>query len=82
MQGQKPAGHKDTDDNSWHARRRMQATFGKNDKKRPGKILGAARKVQGDNPEIFRPIADFFDVDIAERLNNPSTWEGLAYEEY
>ncbi len=46
------------------------------------KILGAARKVQADNPEIFRPVADFFDVDIAERLNNPSSWEGLAYEEY
>ena len=46
------------------------------------KVLGAARKVQADNPEIFRPVADFFDVDIAERLNNPSTWEGLAYEEY
>ena len=46
------------------------------------KVLGAARKVQADNPEIFRPVAEFFDVDIAERLNNPSTWEGLAYEEY
>ena len=46
------------------------------------KVLGAARKVQADNPEIFRPVADFFDVDIAERLNNPSSWEGLAYEEY
>jgi 4-hydroxy-tetrahydrodipicolinate synthase len=46
------------------------------------KVLGAARKVQADNPEIFRPVADFFDVDIAERLNNPSFWAGLAYEEY
>ena len=46
------------------------------------KVLGAARKVQADNPEIFRPVAEFFDVDIAERLNNPSSWERLAYEEY
>jgi 4-hydroxy-tetrahydrodipicolinate synthase len=46
------------------------------------KVLGAARKVQADNPEILRPVAEFFDVDIAERLNNPSSWEGLAYEEY
>jgi len=45
-------------------------------------VLAAARKVQTNNPEIFKPIADFFSVDIEDRLSNPSHWEGLAYEEY
>ncbi len=46
------------------------------------KVLTAARKVQADNPEIFKPVADFFNVDIEDRLNNPSVWEGLYYKEY
>lgn len=46
------------------------------------KVLDAARKVQADNPEIFKPAADFFGVDINERLNNPSNWENLCYEGY
>ena len=45
-------------------------------------VLSAARKVQADNPEILKPIADFFNVDIEQRLNNPSSWDGLFYEEY
>jgi 4-hydroxy-tetrahydrodipicolinate synthase len=45
-------------------------------------VLSAARKVQADNPEILKPVADFFNVDIDQRLNNPSSWEGLFYEEY
>ena len=45
-------------------------------------VLSAARKVQADNPEILKPVAEFFNVDIEQRLNNPSSWEGLFYEEY
>ncbi len=45
-------------------------------------VLEAARKVQTDNPEIFRPLADFFDVDISARLEDPANWEGLCYETY
>ena len=45
-------------------------------------VLSAARKVQADNPEILKPVAEFFNVDIEERLNNPSSWDGLFYEEY
>ncbi len=45
-------------------------------------VLKAARKVQRDNPEIFQPVAEFFNVDIEQRLNNPTSWEGLFYEEY
>jgi len=46
------------------------------------KVIKAARKVQTDNPEIFQPVADFFGVDIETRLKDPSSCEGLFYEEY
>jgi len=46
------------------------------------KVLEAARKVQADTPEIFQPVAEFFNVDIEARLNDPSTCEGLFYEDY
>jgi len=45
-------------------------------------VLSAARKVQADTPEILKPVAEFFNVDIEQRLNNPSSWDGLYYEEY
>jgi 4-hydroxy-tetrahydrodipicolinate synthase len=45
-------------------------------------VLSAARKVQAENPEILNPVAEFFNVDIEQRLNNPSSWNGLFYEEY
>ena len=43
------------------------------------KVLAAAKKVQQNNPEIFQPLADFFSVDIDERLSNPMFLEGLYY---
>jgi len=46
------------------------------------KVLSAARKVQAETPEILEPVAEFFNVDIAQRLNNPSSWDGLVYKEY
>ncbi len=46
------------------------------------KVLEVARKVQTRSPEIFKPLADFFKVDIHARLNNPSYWEGLYYNTY
>jgi 4-hydroxy-tetrahydrodipicolinate synthase len=46
------------------------------------KILGAARTVQKANPEFFKPVVDFFGVDIEERLNTPVYWKGLTYENY
>jgi 4-hydroxy-tetrahydrodipicolinate synthase len=45
-------------------------------------VLKAAQKVQAENPEILKPVAEFFNVDIEERLNDPSILEGLYYEEY
>ena len=45
-------------------------------------VLEATRKVQTTAPEILQPVAEFFDVDITERLENPANWEGLYYPEY
>ncbi len=45
-------------------------------------VLDAVRKVQTTAPEILQPVAEFFNVDIAERLENEKYREGLAYKEY
>jgi 4-hydroxy-tetrahydrodipicolinate synthase len=45
-------------------------------------VLDAVRKVQASAPEILQPVAEFFDVDISERLENEKYWEGLAYTSY
>ena len=45
-------------------------------------VLKAARIVQTNNPEIFKPLADFFGVNIDDRLNDPLYREGLYYDEY
>lgn len=42
-------------------------------------VVDAAKSVQANNPEIFEPLADFFNVDIEERLGNPLYWEKLCY---
>ena len=45
-------------------------------------VLAATRKVQSASPEILQPVAEFFNVDIAERLENEKYLEGLAYASY
>jgi 4-hydroxy-tetrahydrodipicolinate synthase len=45
-------------------------------------VLGAARTIQSENPELFQPVADFFNVNIEERLNNSLYWEHLCYKDY
>lgn len=45
-------------------------------------VLAAARTVQINNPEILQPIADFFGVDIARRLEDPANWKHLVYKTY
>ena len=42
-------------------------------------VLQAARKVNEAHPEIFRPVEQFFNVDLMDRLNNPRYLEGLYY---
>lgn len=45
-------------------------------------VLEAARTVHTNAPEILQPAADFFNVDIADRLENPEYRKGLFYESY
>jgi len=42
-------------------------------------VLAAARKVYENHPEILKPVEEFFDVDLMERLNNQRFLEGLFY---
>jgi 4-hydroxy-tetrahydrodipicolinate synthase len=41
--------------------------------------LSNARKVYENNPEILQPIADYFNVDLKDRLYNERCLEGLFY---
>jgi len=43
------------------------------------KIVAALQQVQAENPEILAPVADFFNVDIDDRLHNPIHQQGLWY---
>jgi 4-hydroxy-tetrahydrodipicolinate synthase len=45
-------------------------------------VLAAARGVLRHSPEILAPVAEFFGVDIEERLENPRHRGGLCYEGY
>jgi 4-hydroxy-tetrahydrodipicolinate synthase len=45
-------------------------------------IIDAGKKVLKDNPEIYKPLEDFFGIDVEERLNNKRYLNGLFYEEY
>jgi 4-hydroxy-tetrahydrodipicolinate synthase len=56
--------------------------LGKASKNCLNKVLEIGRTVQQNNPEILQPVADFFGVDIDERLHNPTNWEGKFYPEY
>lgn len=56
--------------------------LGKMTQKSLEKVLAAARTVQKNNPELLNPLADFFGVDIEERLNTPLFWKSLVYEAY
>ncbi len=56
--------------------------LGKMTQKGLEKILDAARGVQKTSPELLKPVADFFGVNIDERLNTPACWQGLAYDCY
>ncbi|MCK5562673.1 dihydrodipicolinate synthase family protein, partial [Candidatus Bathyarchaeota archaeon] len=42
-------------------------------------VLANARKVYETNPAILQPIADFFNVNLQERLYNEQFWQGLTY---
>jgi 4-hydroxy-tetrahydrodipicolinate synthase len=43
-------------------------------------VLEAAREVYEKSPEILKPVEEFFDVDLSQRLYNEKYWEGLTYD--
>ncbi len=46
------------------------------------KVLSVCRTVLTNTPEIFKPAAEFFHVDMEARLNQRRYWESLYYKEY
>jgi 4-hydroxy-tetrahydrodipicolinate synthase len=56
--------------------------LGKMSKKGVDVVLDAGRTVWKNNPEILKPIADFFDVDIEARLYDEAILAGLTYDQY
>ncbi len=44
-----------------------------------GHVLEALKQVQADTPEMFKPIGDFFHVNIDDRLNNTDYQKDLWY---
>ena len=42
-------------------------------------VLVNARKVYEANPQVFEPIAEYFEVDLTDRLYNEKRLEGLIY---
>ncbi len=53
--------------------------LGKMNQRGLGAVLEIARTVQSNNPEVFAPIADFFGVNIADRLEDRALLSDLAY---
>ncbi|OEU53654.1 MAG: 4-hydroxy-tetrahydrodipicolinate synthase [Desulfobacterales bacterium S3730MH5] len=45
-------------------------------------VLEAGRAVWKSTPEMLKPVADFFDVDIETRLYDESILAGLIYDKY
>ena len=45
-------------------------------------VRATARKVQAANPAIFGPAAEFFNIDIDQRLNDDGLLEDLIYTDY
>ncbi len=54
--------------------------LGRMTKKGIGVVLDAGRTVWKNNPEILKPVGDFFGVDIEDRLNDKSILAGLIYD--
>lgn len=42
-------------------------------------VLKVAREVYEKSPELLKPIEEYFDVDLSERLYEERYWKGLAY---
>ena len=58
----------------------MRQPLGKMTRKGLQVVLGAARKVYANTPEILEPIEVFFNVDLWQRLYKEEFWKGLVYD--
>jgi 4-hydroxy-tetrahydrodipicolinate synthase len=56
--------------------------LGRVTKKALESILQSLRSVWTSNPEFLEPVEGSFDVSVADRLQLPKYWEGLAYGGY
>ena len=56
--------------------------LGKMTKKGIGVVLDVGRTVWKNSPEILKPVADFFGVDVEARLYDESILAGLTYSQY
>jgi len=56
--------------------------LGKMTEKGIQKVVQVARRIQTENPEIFQPAAEFFNIDIDARLNSDNYLKGLFYTDY
>ncbi len=45
-------------------------------------VMNAAKTVWANNPEIFAPLADFFNVDIEKQLSRPENAQMVCYPGY
>lgn len=61
---------------------RCRSPLGKMTSKGIEKVVEIAKTVQLKNPEIFQPLAEFFNIDIEERLNNATLINKLSYSTY
>ncbi|MGE4519907.1 MAG: 4-hydroxy-tetrahydrodipicolinate synthase [Desulfobacteraceae bacterium] len=55
--------------------------LGKMSPKGAEKVLEIAKGAFKKSPHIFKPISDFFDVDIEQRLNSPDSFQHLIYQD-
>jgi 4-hydroxy-tetrahydrodipicolinate synthase len=60
----------------------LRPPMGKMTKQAIDVLLNHARKIQKEHPEIFEPLAEFFDIDVQERLMTERHWQGLHYDGY
>lgn len=56
--------------------------LGKMTKKSIETVIEAVKRVNSNNPEILKPAAEFFNIDIDDRINNSQYLEGFYYEKY
>ena len=55
--------------------------LGKMNKSGLNAVLEIAKTVQSNNPEVFAPIAEYFGVNIADRLEDRALLSDLAYQD-